>query len=104
MGSRFLGQASVIYVQATEATEAPSPGWGAFVRNHAPDIAAMDSFVAPTKGFDLLYAFVVGGPDQPIAPAPPRYNAFAERLIGSIRRECVDGAIVLAEALLRRIL
>jgi hypothetical protein len=31
----------------------------AFLRNHAPDIAAMDLFVVPTLGFDLLYAFVV---------------------------------------------
>ena len=30
--------------------------------------------------------------------------AFAERLIGSIRRECVDHMIVLGEAHLRRIL
>ena len=29
------------------------------MRNHAPDIAAMDLFVAPTIGFDLLYAFVI---------------------------------------------
>jgi hypothetical protein len=28
------------------------------LRNHAPDIAAMDLFVVPTIGFDLLYAFV----------------------------------------------
>src|SRR5947208_11598685 len=26
---------------------------------HAPDIAAMDLFVVPTIGFDLLYAFVI---------------------------------------------
>jgi transposase InsO family protein len=31
-------------------------------------------------------------------------NGFAERLIGSIRRECVDHIIVLGEAHLRRIL
>ena len=31
-------------------------------------------------------------------------NAFAERLIGSIRRECVDHIIVLGEAHLRRVL
>jgi hypothetical protein len=30
-----------------------------FLRNHAPDIAAMDLFVVPTIGFDLLYAFVI---------------------------------------------
>src|SRR6201995_442725 len=28
-------------------------------RNHAPDMAAMDLFVVPTIGFDLLYAFVI---------------------------------------------
>src|SRR6476469_4616215 len=34
----------------------PSQGWRTFLRNHAPDIAAMDLFVVPTVGFDLLYA------------------------------------------------
>jgi hypothetical protein len=29
------------------------------LRNHAPDIAAMDLFVVPTVGFDLLYAIVI---------------------------------------------
>jgi hypothetical protein len=29
------------------------------LRNHAPDIAAMDLFVVPTIRFDLLYAFVI---------------------------------------------
>jgi len=140
----------------------PSQGWRAFLRNHAPDIAAMDLFVAPTIRFDLLYAFVIvrldrrnlvwinvttnptaewiarqlteafpwdeapqylirardriyrtivtrrlramGIRDKPIAPASPWQNGFAERLIGSIRRECVDHFIVLGEAHLRRIL
>ena len=31
----------------------PSPGWRTFLRSHAPDIAAIDLFVAPTIGFDL---------------------------------------------------
>src|ERR1022692_3974603 len=34
----------------------PSQGWLTFLRNHAPDIAAMDLFVVRTVGFDLLYA------------------------------------------------
>jgi transposase InsO family protein len=42
--------------------------------------------------------------DKPIAPGSPWQNGFAERLIGSIRRECVDHFIVLGEAHLRRIL
>jgi transposase InsO family protein len=42
--------------------------------------------------------------DKPIAPASPWQNSFAERLIGSIRRECLDHIIVLDEEHLRRIL
>ena len=42
--------------------------------------------------------------DKPIAPASPWQNGFAERLIGSIRRECVDHMVVFGEAHLRRIL
>src|SRR4030081_1872630 len=128
----------------------------------APDIAAMDLFVVPTIGFDLLYAFVIvrldrrdlvwinvtanptaewvarqiteafpwdeaprhlirdrdriygsvvtrrlramGIRDKPTAPASPWQNGFVERLIGSIRRECLDHIIVFSEAHLRRIL
>ena len=42
--------------------------------------------------------------DKPIAPASPWQNGFAERLIGSLRRECLDYIIVLGEEHLRRIL
>src|SRR5258707_5444670 len=140
----------------------PSQGWRTFLHNHAPDIAAMDLFVVPTIGFDLLYGFVIvrldrrdlvwinvtanptaewvarqiteafpwheaphylirdhdriygsvvtrrlramGIRDKPTAPASPWQNGFAEQLIGSIRRECVDHIIVLGEMHLRRIL
>src|SRR5271169_3975132 len=140
----------------------PSQGWRTFLRNHAPDIAAMDLFVVPSVRFDLLYAFVVvrldrrdlvwidvttnptaewiarqlteafprdeapkylirdrdriygatvtrriramGIRDRPIAPASPWQNGYAERLIGSIRRECVDHFIIFGEAHLRRLL
>jgi integrase len=37
----------------------PSQGWRTFLRNHAPDIAAMDLFVVPPISFDLLFAFVI---------------------------------------------
>ena len=140
----------------------PSQGWRTFLRSHAPDIAAMDLFVVPTIGFDLLYALVIvrldrrdlvwinvttnptaewvarqitaafpwdmaprymirdrdriygivvtrrlramGIRDKPTAPASPWQNGFAERLIGSIRRECLDHVIVWGEPHLRRIL
>src|SRR5712672_164337 len=60
---------------------------------------------------DRIYGTVVtrrlramGIRDKPIAPASPWQNSFAERLIGSIRRECLDHIIVLDEEHLRRIL
>ena len=42
--------------------------------------------------------------DHSIAPRSPWQNAYAERLIGSIRRECLDHVIVLIDAHLRRLL
>jgi transposase InsO family protein len=58
---------------------------------------------------DRIYGTVVtrrlramGIRDKPIAPASPWQNGFAERLIGSIRRECLDHIIVSGEGDLRR--
>jgi transposase InsO family protein len=42
--------------------------------------------------------------DKPIAAGSPWQNGYAERLIGTIRRECVDHMIVFGEANLRRTL
>jgi hypothetical protein len=42
--------------------------------------------------------------DRPIAPRSPWQNGYAERAIGSIRRECLDHLIVRSEAHLRRVL
>ena len=39
-----------------------------------------------------------------IAPRSPWQNPFVERLIGSIRRECLDHILVLGEAHLLRVL
>ena len=42
--------------------------------------------------------------DRPTAPASPWQNGYAERLIGSIRRESLDHIVIWGEAHLRRIL
>jgi transposase InsO family protein len=42
--------------------------------------------------------------DRPIAPASPWQNGIAERLIGTLRRECLDQMMIFSEAHLRRIL
>jgi len=131
------------------------------LRNHAPHIAALDLFVVPTIGFNLLYVLVIvrlarrelvwinvtahptaewigqqiveafpwneaprylirdrdgiygaavtrriramGIRDKPIAPGAPWQNCFAERLIGTIRRECVDHVVAFSEEHLRQV-
>jgi transposase InsO family protein len=40
--------------------------------------------------------------DHPTAPRSPWQNGHVERLIGSIRRECLDHIVVMGEASLRR--
>jgi transposase InsO family protein len=42
--------------------------------------------------------------DRPITPRSPCQNGLAERLIGTLRRECLDHIIIFGEADLRRIL
>jgi transposase InsO family protein len=75
----------------------------AFPWNEAPHYMIRDR--------DRIYGAVVtrrlramGIRDKPTAPASPWQNGVAERLIGSIRRECVDHIIVLNETHLRRVL
>jgi transposase InsO family protein len=46
----------------------------------------------------------MGIEDVGIAPRSPWQNPYVERLIGSIRRECLDHVIVLHERHLRRLL
>jgi transposase InsO family protein len=60
---------------------------------------------------DAVYGEVVrrrlrglGIRDRPIAPRSPQQNAYVERLIGSVRRECIDHVIVFGESHLHRIM
>jgi putative transposase len=46
----------------------------------------------------------LGVEDVPTAPHSPWQNAYVERLIGSIRRECLDHVVILNEMHLRRVL
>jgi len=140
----------------------PSPTWRSFLRNHLPDLAAIDMFVVATATFQLLYTLIVLSLDRrrvvhfEVTPNPtqgwlsgqmteafpwdtaPRYllrdrdksygpafrhrvramgitevitaprspwqNPYVERLVGSIRRECLDHVIILSERHLRRVL
>jgi transposase InsO family protein len=55
-----------------------------------------EDFGSRVKGMDIQ--------EVTIAPYSPWQNPFAERLAGSLRRECLDHVIVLGEKHLRRIL
>src|SRR6266478_2745049 len=42
--------------------------------------------------------------DRPISPRSPWQNPYVERLIGTVRRECLDHVLIFGEQHLRRIL
>jgi transposase InsO family protein len=90
-------------------TENPTAEWisrqitDAFPWDHAPRYLIRDRdtsygpvFVQRLRAMDIR--------DRPIAFRSPWQNAYVERLIGSIRRECLDHMIVFGQARLRRIL
>jgi hypothetical protein len=62
-GELLKAQSSVVKYMARRRGP-PSQGWCTFLRNHAPNIAAMDFSLSQTIGFKLLYAFVVVGLDH----------------------------------------
>ncbi len=53
-----VAQSSVAKYMARK-DDPPGQSWGTFLRNQAPHIAAMDLFVVPTIGFNLLYVLVI---------------------------------------------
>src|SRR2546422_1673106 len=133
----------------------PSQAWRTFLKNHAPDLIALDFFTVPTATFRVLFVLVVlthsrrrlvhfnvtehptaewtarqlleacaleEGPqylirdrdqvygerfshqarmldiqEAVIAPRSPWQNAYAERVIGSLRRECLDHVVGVGE-------
>ena len=74
----------------------------AFPWDEAPDYLIRDREAsygqAVTKRLTAM-----GIRDRPTAPRSPWQNGYAERLIGSIRRECLDHTVVFGEGHLRRI-
>jgi putative transposase len=144
------------------ARKPSSATWKAFLKNHVPDLVALDFFVVPTVTYKVLFVLVIlaherrrvvhvnmtehptaqwtaqqvvdafpwneaprsllrdrdriygaafrqrvqhmGIEEVLIAPRSPWQNPYVERLIGSMRRECLDHVVVLHERHLRRLL
>jgi transposase InsO family protein len=75
----------------------------AFPWKEAPDYLVRDRDGSYCHAVTRRLA-AMGLRDHPTAPRSPWQNGHAERLIGSIRRECLHQIVVLGEAHLRRIL
>ncbi len=109
----------------------PSQGWKTFLENHASELVSLDFLTVPTRTFrqltevcgwnnepryllrvrDGVYglefarqARVLGLEEVITAPRSPWQNAYVERVIGSIRRDCLDHVVVISDRQLRRIL
>ena len=75
----------------------------AFPWDEAPDYLIRDRDASYGHAVTRRLA-AMGIRDHPTAARSPWQNGHAERLIGSIRRECLDHIVVFGEAHLRRIL
>ena len=90
-------------------TDHPTADWiarqltDAFPWDEAPDYMIRDRDGCYGRAVTKRLA-AMGIRDHPIAPRSPWQNGHAERLIGSIRRECLDHTVVIGEGHLRRIL
>ena len=92
-----------------EITQHPSAEWlarqitEAFPWASAPAYLVRDNDRAYGQVFTARIR-AMGIRDRPIAPASPWQNGIAERLIGTLRRECLDQMVIFSEPHLRRIL
>jgi transposase InsO family protein len=92
-----------------EVTRHPTSEWLARQITEAFPWASMPTYLV--RDNDRAYGHVfrrrvmaMGIRDRPIPPASPWQNGHMERLIGTLRRECLDRMLILGEAHLRRIL
>jgi putative transposase len=129
-----VSERTVSRILRTIRSRPPSQTWQTFLRNHLGQIVSVDFFTVPTIRLQVLYVFLVlehrrrevlhfNITDHPTsewvaqprlrtlrieevltAPQSPWQNAYGERLIGSIRRECLNHCIILNARHLKRTL
>ncbi|MEQ9491277.1 MAG: integrase core domain-containing protein [Alphaproteobacteria bacterium] len=75
----------------------------AFPWDEAPEYLLRDRDTSYGSTFKK-HLQTIGIRDGPIAPRSPWQNAYAERVIGSIRRDLLDHVVVLNERHLRKLL
>jgi transposase InsO family protein len=92
-----------------EVTRHPTAEWLARQITEAFPWASAPTYLV--RDNDRAYGHVfmsrvraMGIRDRPIAPRSPWQNGHMERLIGTVRRECLDRMLIFGEAHLRRVL
>jgi len=92
-----------------EVTRHPTAEWLARQITEAFPWASAPTYLV--RDNDRAYGHVfrsrmraMGIRDRPISPGSPWQNAYVERLIGTVRRECLDRMLIFGEAHLRKIL
>jgi transposase InsO family protein len=92
-----------------EVTRHPTAEWLARQITEAFPWASAPTYVV--RDNDRAYGHVftsrmraMGIRDRPISPGAPWQNAYVERLIGTVRRECLDRMLIFGEVHLRHIL
>ena len=92
-----------------EVTRHPTAEWLARQITEAFPWASAPAFLV--RDNDRAYGHVftsrvraMGIRDRPISPGSPWQNGYAERLIGTLRRECLDQVVIFGKTHLQRIL
>src|ERR1700674_495367 len=92
-----------------EVTRHPTAEWLARQITEAFPWASAPSYLGGDNDGAYGYVFsrrvmAMGIRDRPISPRSPWQNGHVERLIGTVRRECLDRMLIFGEAHLRQIL
>lgn len=100
-----LGSRRVVHVNVTRH---PTDAWVAQQLREATPFGEGPRYLIRDndKKYGGQFQHVADGADIKILRTPveaPRANAFCERFLGSLRRECLDYMLILSECYLRRI-
>jgi transposase InsO family protein len=97
------------HIRHFNVTAHPTATWTACQLVESCDTAKTPRYLI--RDCDAIYGYrflrqvkALGVEEVVTAPGSPWQNAYAERVIGSIRRECLDHVIVLGERHLKRVL
>ena len=92
-----------------EVTRHPTAAWLARQITEAFPWASAPAYLVRDNDRAYGHTFTsrvraIGIRDRPISPGSPWQNPYVERLIGTVRRECLDRMLIFGEAHLRQIL